>query len=260
MEAALRVLHALPVDGPSLAGFASDHTGDPHALDHGTALATIILDAVACAYDQPRPTDAEAVRTTWESVGVVPDPVSSTVLALGVTGEGSSPLDRWLASAANSAEPVVLTLANLRRWPVRPLPATARLFVVENPSLIAEAASRGWSGPAMVCSSGRPSVAVTTLIRQLTADGATAFQHADFDAAGLSITQWLATRVATIPWRMTTDDYLSGVIGPDRVPSSQVPETPWDPGLQAAMARAGHPVYEEQLRAVLLDAMDSPIP
>lgn len=270
---ALDMLGALPVDGVSLPSFASDHAGDPHALDHGLALPAIVLDAIACALDQPRAIDAETARTAWESVGVVPDPVSSTVLTLGLSAAGqpepieddgpATPLRTWLDVAARTAEPVVLTLANLRRWPVAPLPATAAIYVVENPSLVVEAASRHWSGPPIVCSSGRPSVAVTTLIRQLTAGRARAFQHADFDPAGVSITQWLAQRARTIPWHMTSEHYLSGVrrssgssgTGRESFAFGRIPDTPWDPALQVAMARLGRPVYEEQLRADLLDAM-----
>lgn len=127
----------------------------------------------------------------WEVAGVVPDPHSSTVLALGLPGGPDSPLARWLAEAAGARQPVVLSLANLRRWPVPPLPAGSEVFVVENPSLIAEALRAGTRSP-LVCSSGRPTVATVTLLRQLGAQGALLYQHADFDPAGLSITAWLA--------------------------------------------------------------------
>lgn len=110
-------------------------------------------------------------------------------------------------------QPVVLTLAQLRRWHVSPLPPSSFAHVVENPSVVVDAASRGWDGPVLVCSSGRPSVAVVTLLRQLGASGATLAQHADFDAAGLAITSWLAERAGTTPWRMGVRDYEDAVAG-----------------------------------------------
>lgn len=114
--------------------------------------------------------------------------------------------------------------------------------------------ARGPSPP-IVCSSGRPSVAVVTLLRQLTAAGATAYQHADFDLAGLSITQWLAQRVGTVPWRMAAADYARHAdVGPATLPGS-VPDTPWDPALRELLGRVRRPVYEEQVRAELLTAM-----
>lgn len=255
LETALRVLRALPADNVALAAFASDVAGDPHALDRGRRVAAVVLDAVALSTGAPLPGSAESVRDLWESVGVAPDPLSSTVLALGLPGAGApDPLGPWLDEAAAAGEPVVLTLAQLRRWPVPALPAHAVAYVVENPSLVAEAARTGWTGrPPLVCSSGRPTVAVVTVLRQLGAAGAQLRQHADFDAAGLSITAWLAERAGTTPWRMTAADYASR--SGDPRPSGALPPTPWDPALHGAMSGAGVPVYEEQLRAELLDAM-----
>jgi uncharacterized protein (TIGR02679 family) len=249
----LAVLAALPADGIGLAALAADVLGDPHALDRGRATATLVLDAVAASRERPRATDAETARRLWEEVGVVPDPLSSTVLALGLRLASHHPV----APMAAAGEPVVLTLAQLRRWPVGPMPAGAAGFVVENPSLLAEAAARGWAGPPLLCSSGRPTVAVVTLVRQLRAGGATVHQHADFDAAGLGITAWLADRAGTTPWRMGAADYLAAVATVrERVPlAGRLPAAPWDPGLPAAMAAHGVAVYEEELRADLLSAV-----
>lgn len=260
LESALAVLDALPADGVALASLASDHAGGPHALDHGRAVAGIVLDAIAVVRNVARPADAEGVRHLWESVGVVPDPLSSTVLALGLSGGGDDPLGCWLADAASVGEPVVLTLANLRRWPRPPLPGDGRAFVVENPSLVAEAAAAGWSGPPLICSSGRPTVAVVTLLRQLAAAGASLYQHADFDPAGLAITAWLAGRAGTIPWQMSADAYLKVVrtvrrSHPRPIIGGPVPATPWDPPLEEAVRSRRVAVYEEEIRAHLLGAM-----
>ena len=255
LERALAVLRGLPAAEVPLAAFANDLLGDPHALDRGRRVAALVLDAVALASGTPLPTDAESARHLWESVGVAPDPLSSTVLALGLSGEGvPEPLGPWLAAAAGSGEPVVLTLAQLRRWPVNPLAPDATAYVVENPSLVAEAARSGWLGrPTLVCSAGRPTVAVVPLLRQLAGGGATLHQHADFDATGLAITAWLAKRAGTVPWRMTAAHYRTSA--GESTGFGALPPTPWDPPLREAMADAGAPVYEEQLRAQLLEAM-----
>ena len=44
----------------------------------------------------------------------------------------------------------MLTLAQLRRRPFPPLPAGGVAYVVENPALLSEAASQGWTGPPLV--------------------------------------------------------------------------------------------------------------
>lgn len=257
LASALAVLRALPADGISLAALAADCAGGPHALDQGRSLTGMVLDAVATGVGVPRPVDAEGARALWETVGVVPDPLSSTVLALCLPGGEETAFRRWLSATAATSEPVVLTLATLRRWPLPPLPPTSRVYVVENPSLVAEAAARSWCGPPLVCSSGRPTVATVTLLRQLGADGATVYQHADFDPAGLAITCWLAERAGTIPWRMTSADYLSAVDAAAARPkvTGPVPPTPWDPMLQETVERERVAVYEEEVRVRLLGAM-----
>jgi len=258
LASALAVLRALPADGISLAALAADCAGDPHTLDHGRAVTGMVLDAVAIGAGVPRPVDAEGARALWESVGVVPDPLSSTVLALGLPGSGDDgPLGRWLGATAAASEPVVLTLAMLRRWPLPPLPAASTAYVVENPSLVREAAAAGWCGPPLVCSSGRPSIATVTLLRQLGVAGATLYQHADLDPPGLAITGWLSERAGTTAWRMTSADYLAALDGPASRPMfvGPLPPTPWDPTLQGAVEQHRVAVYEEDVRTEVLATM-----
>jgi uncharacterized protein (TIGR02679 family) len=189
-----------------------------------------------------------------------PDPLSSTVLALAIPPTGGHPLDDLFRHSAESSEPVVLTLAQIRRWPLHALPRDAVVYVVENPSLLAAAAQRGWRAPPFVCSSGRPTVAVVALLRQLMASGATARQHADFDSAGVAITQWLADRVGTVPWQMTANAYGSvPAASPERQRRAAqfIGATPWDPDLAQSMEDRGVVVFEEQLCERLLDLMQA---
>lgn len=254
LRRALAVLRALPVDGLPLAVLAETHAGGPHALDRGRSLAAMVLEAIALATGAPPARDAETARALWEAMGVVPDQLSSTVLVLGLHGADSTPLGRWLTSAASAGEPVVLTLASLRRWPRPPLPPHEYLYVFENPSVVAEAARAGWDGPPLVCSSGRPTVAVVTLLRQLGGEGATLNQHADFDAAGIAITAWLAERAGTTPWRMTAAAYLAAATNSAAEPEARdaIGVTPWDPSLAPAIDARGVRVYEESLVGDLL--------
>jgi len=260
LENVVSVLRRLPASGVILAALANDVLGDSHGLDRGRSVSTMVLDALAWAAGDPRPADAAAVREAWERAGVAPDPLSSTVLTLGLRPVGGDPLSAGLRALAEVGEPVVLTLSQLRRWPVGPLAPTDVCFVVENPSLVAEAAAEGWEGPPLVCSSGRPTVAVVTLLRQLGEHGGALEQHADFDAAGLAITAWLAERAGTVPWRMSACDYLAALNGGGRIRPSvngSVPPTPWDPELSSLMRAADAAVYEEELRTGLLGAMSA---
>jgi uncharacterized protein (TIGR02679 family) len=261
LEQAVRVLRSLPAESATLAGTADDLLGDPHALDAGRPVARLVLDAVADLLGRERPSDAEGARLLWEAVGVAPDPLSSTVLVLGLRWpsdqSSGNPLCGWLDDLALAGEPAALTLAQLRRWPLPALSPDAVGYVVENPSLLAEAAAQPWAGPPLVCSSGRPTVAVLTLLRQLGAGGAVLRQHADFDRGGLGITAWLAERAGTIPWRMSSDEYLAAVAtARPRPPLSRpLPATPWDPNLRPSLESHGVAVQEEEVRSALLAAI-----
>jgi uncharacterized protein (TIGR02679 family) len=162
-----------------------------------------------------------------------------------------------LGQLADASEPAVLTLSQLLRWPIPPLDASAVVYVVENPSLLADAARRGWSGPPLICSSGRPSLAVVLALRQLGQAGATLLQHADFDAAGIGICSWLAAHAGTSPWKMSSSEYRTAVlIGGDRESIAEpIPDTPWDPGLADALRELRRAVFEEEVAEDLLGAM-----
>ncbi|MGE0305707.1 MAG: TIGR02679 family protein [Acidimicrobiia bacterium] len=253
----LTALTQVPQAGMPLATFANLTLGDSHALDHGQPLARLVVTAIADAANEPRPDTAEDARALWELVGVNPDPLSSNALSIGLAVRADHPLASILTSHSLAAEPVILTLSQIKRWPIDPLSADRCAYVVENPAIVAAAASQAWSGPPIICSSGRPSIAVVSLLRQLGANGATLQQHADFDAAGLSITAWLHSRAGTTPWLMTANAYRAAVGTQRERPQlgGVLPATPWDPELSDAMEKHGHAVYEEELTEHLLTAM-----
>ena len=250
----LSALTHVPQGGIPLATFANATLGDSHALDHGQPLARLVVAAIADAANEARPDSAEDARALWELVGVNPDPLSSNALSIGLAVGANHPLAPILTSHSAAAEPVILTLSQIERWPIDPLPADHCAYVVENPAIVAAAANQSWDGPPIICSSGRPSIAVVSLLRQLGAHGAALHQHADFDAAGLSITAWLSSRAGTTPWLMTANAYRTAIgMQRDRPQLGGVlPATPWDPELADAMGKHGHAVYEEELTEYLL--------
>lgn len=255
----LTVLERLPANDLGLAVFAADALGDPHALDSTTALGRLSIDAFCALNDLPCDRDADSWRRQWQWAGVLPDGVSSTVLALGVQGCAEPSMSDWLLNSAQTAEPVVLTYRQLTRWPVTALPANQFAVVMENPSLIEAAAQAGLTEVPLICSAGQPTLAVRRLIAQLGANGATVFQHADFDPAGLHITRWLNTHLNTTPWKMTAEHYLHAIntLTTSLYPmdTTPVPDTPWDDSLQSAMMDARIVISEEQVRADLLEGI-----
>lgn len=264
LELSVACLRRLPADPPvSLAGLAADVTGTAHGLDPGRRVTRLVLDALAVAFCADgvvtgATVGAESARSLWEQAGVVPDPLSSTVLILGLRPAGDDPLAVYLRAAADVGEPVVLTLRQLQRWPIAALVDAPVAYLFENPSLLAEVAGASPEAP-VLCSSGRPSLAVVLLVRRLVAGGTEVRQHADFDPSGIAITRWLGDRAGTVPCRMGSADYRAAVEagGPTTELVGVVGDTPWDPDLARAMNAAGRAVHEEALRAELLTEIRS---
>ena len=85
---AVRALEALDRRAATrqLAELAATVTGDTHALDHGTTLATLVLRALALRTGVPRPASTEDRRELWDASGVIVDDLASRVLVLGLPG------------------------------------------------------------------------------------------------------------------------------------------------------------------------------
>jgi uncharacterized protein (TIGR02679 family) len=272
------VLAALPADGVPLARLAARATGDAHALDRGRPLATLVLSAIRVGWwrgdDEPDGTPAQRRRLLWDTVGVLVDELSSTVLALNVPFAAGSPLGGVTAAARRLGEPVVLTLRQVARAPVGWVAPT--VFVCENPAVVAAAADHLGPGcPPLICVGGQPSTAALHVLDAAAAAGAMIWYHGDFDWGGLRIGNLLHQRLRWRPWRFDTSAYVEAVaqpgarevpVGPapaaDRQPGS-LAGTPvaarWDPHLAGAMIDAGRRVEEELLLEDLLADLAAPL-
>jgi uncharacterized protein (TIGR02679 family) len=263
LDALTSVVAALPDGrGESLSAFAARVTGRAHALDGGSPLGTLALGAARAlgGLEPPSPEEsaAEARREAWASVGVLCDELSSTVLTLGLPGDGSA-TGRVLAAARASGEPVWLTLRQLVRGPPqwREL-AGADVFVVENPSVVAFAADTlGPRGVPIVCTNGQPRAATLVLLRSLAAAGIRLHHHGDFDWGGLTIGNLLHRRLPVEPWQFDHDAYLRAVAAhPHTAPLTGSSVTAsWDSTLGEVMRERGRRVEEELVAAELFDSL-----
>src|SRR5690606_8754525 len=105
-----------PHGGIPLSAFGKAPLGDSHALDHGQPLARLGVAAIADAANEARPDSAEDARALWELVGVNPDPLSSNALSIGLAVGANHALAPILTSHSAAAEPVILTLSQIKRW------------------------------------------------------------------------------------------------------------------------------------------------
>ncbi|HET8640711.1 MAG TPA: TIGR02679 family protein, partial [Pseudonocardiaceae bacterium] len=209
-EQAVAVLWRLPAGGQPLSVLAASAAGDEHALDPGRPLTTLVLRAAAILGEVPPGDDAEWRRTVWASVGVLTGELTNPVLTLRLPGDLHTVTGRVLAIWSDAGQPVHLTARQLLRDPPD-LPVRDRsVFVCENPTVVAEAASKlGARTAPLICANAHPGAAATVLLRQLAAAGARLRYHGDFDWPGITIANGIIGRFGARPWRLDSGAYRS---------------------------------------------------
>lgn len=250
LRAALSVLRELPQPVVPLAEFAARTTGDSHALDAGTPLATLCLLAVALQHGAKAPRSAEARRRLWDLSGIVTDELSAPVLVLNLRPDSSTLVGQWLALMAGAGEPCHLTVRQLRQIDssaFRPLSASA-VHVCENPSVVAAAAHRlGAKSLPLICTAGQPASAAQLLLRLLRGAGCELVYHGDFDPPGIAIANLLHQRFGTQPWRMSAADYSAAATVNGPILNGRFVPAAWDKELTIQMQFHGHAVLEEHV-------------
>lgn len=235
-----------PLDRAVLARVA---TGDPHALDDGRPAATLLLSALADREGLPRvPTAAGGRRALLARHGVVSDPLSSTVLVLGLRATGDGPAARVLAAVDGGHALLTLdqVLGSRLRAPAR------RVFATEGPIVTRAAEAKlGYGSSPLICTDGQPSAACAELLRQLVAGGARVRHSGDFDWGGLRIAGLMRRRQGARPWRHASADYarLAERLG-DRAGRLEPPRGAPPEGfgeLWAGLAQHRVPVWQEDL-------------
>jgi uncharacterized protein (TIGR02679 family) len=257
---ATAVLERLPsgTDEPAvlLPTLAEAVTGDSKALD-ATALAGLVLRAVALREGVPAPSGRDAERALWTAAGVVTDDLASQVLVLNVRAGGEG-LGGWLTEAAEAGEPFRVTLHQLTVMPIMPLAIDLR--VCENPAVLRAAAGQlGADSAALVCTEGEPSVACFRLLQAAVSTGTRIHWHADFDWPGLRATAAAIRRLGAAPWLMGADDYRAALVPNAEPLKGPAADSPWDTRLAALMQASGRAVTEErQLTALLAELANRP--
>jgi uncharacterized protein (TIGR02679 family) len=248
LRSALGVIAALPPAGQRIdrRRLAADVTGDPHALDHGSPLAGLVVGVLAAAGKiaaRLRPGAA------WASVGVDCDDVVGGLTTVGLVPVG------WVIpqGALTTLPPRELKTCD---WPAPPA-RDAWVFVTENPSIASAAADLAATGVIvrLLCMSGTPSAIEVAAIGRLAQIGWRVAVRADFDAAGIAhVNAVLSAIAAAVAWRMSVDDYVSTLPGDVLgLPAlGNISDACWDTGLSRTMRERGVATYEESLLALLM--------
>ena len=250
LDQAQRVLARLPAHGIPLAQLAAQTLGDSHALDAGSAVATLVLHAGAAAAAQQA--WRERPREQWARLGDSVNELAAPALCLNL------PVRRPEGVLA-AGEPIHLSLRRLLRDPPAWAVAGRDVFVCENPSIVAIAADRmGGTCAPLVCTNGMPAAAQRTLLGQLAAAAARLRYHGDFDWPGLTIGNFVIRALGARAWRFGADDYLAacGTGGAGLAAGRRV-EAVWDCRLAAAMAERAVVVHEEAVADRLMADLET---
>ena len=258
---ALDVLEVLPHTGPTVGRtvLAAVVLGPEHALDDNTPLERLVTAGLAARAGVERPSTAAGRAELWAQAGVSFDAVSSPALTLGLRPRADGPLTQAAARWADGGVPLPIPFAAIaaERWR---LSSGAVVFVCENPSVLEAAATEfGPTAPPVVCVSGVPGRAVSSLLTELADSGAELRYHGDFGTGGIAIANLIMARHGASPWRMAALDYrraVAAVTGAGRLPAllrGRVRAASWDPDLADEIFGYGREITEEHVIDDLLD-------
>jgi uncharacterized protein (TIGR02679 family) len=252
LEAAAKVIHRLPAQGTPLSQLAATELGNAHALDAGRPVASLVLRAFGLDLSLE---GGARPREQWARIGVTVNELAAPALCLNLQASDSAPAAKLARAAAESGEPFHLTLRMLLRAPPEWAVSDRRIFVCENPSILAIAAERlGARCAPLICTNGMPAAAQQALLRQVAARGARLEYHGDFDWPGIQIGNFMMRELNASPWRFATPDYESACSGSNKALSRDAPiDASWDQNLSVTMSANQESVHEEAVAETLIE-------
>jgi uncharacterized protein (TIGR02679 family) len=268
------VLQRLPASGITRSQLAAEVLGDAHAIDSGEPTATLVLavwrqviartsaknDSVDIEPTEDSETEldgsAERDRDVWAKAGVLVNELARPVLFLNLPTRDAGN-HRQLPG-----EPAYASLRSLLRSPPSWDVANRKVYVCENPNLVAIAADHWGSHCApLVCTDGMPAAAQRCLLLQLAKARAQLCYHGDFDWPGIRIGNHVMREHGAQSWRFGAADYeaaVDGAAGLGQALTGKVARALWDDELTAAMQRHLLSIAEEALAASLLEDLEAP--
>jgi uncharacterized protein (TIGR02679 family) len=267
------ILQRLPAKGMTRSQLAADVLGDAHALDSGRATAALVLAVLRQTVPPSRNQDdvslteltgdgiaqsgrsAERDRDIWAKAGVLVNELARPVLFLNLpTREAEN-------DGRTPGEPVYASLRSLLRSPPSWDVANRKVYVCENPNLLAIAADH-W-GPdcaPLVCTDGMPAAAQRCLLSQLAKTRARLCYHGDFDWPGLRIGNHVMREHGAQPWRFGAADYVASVSAVSSLGqplTGKAVDALWDSSLATVMQQHRISIAEEALADSLLQDLDN---
>ena len=209
-----------------LAVFAAQITGNPHFFDRGTPPGDMLTQAMASLQGVEAPQDAYRWREWMQSIGIVPDTVSSLVHVYGIVLHTPQETHPAFRAFCERHESYVVTLEALGGiTAARPL--APAVYIVENEMVFCcLIALLRHKNAALICTSGQPRAAALRLMDLLRVGGYPMYYNGDMDPEGLAIADRLQQRYgqALTLWRMKPQDYEKA-LSREKVPEERLRKT-----------------------------------
>lgn len=278
--AVIRGIEQLPVgEKQQLPIFAAKISGDPHFLDRDCPWGRLFYYGLLAYLKDPGEeepfddgkTSSYRIRKQYEQAGILLDALSSQVLVIDPNESSSYAItldgierfrERWEDSKTDRYDDHFSFINRTM--------AVKHIFVSENPSVCEALARRiGKTDrpvPAILCTSGQPSVAALQLLDFFADHGVMIHYSGDLDVKGLEIAISLEKRFGPNwrPWGMTANvarsalakkgGMISGVSFSDHEQDTlQRFNCCWDTELIEALLNRGKKIYQEMFVDVLIE-------
>lgn len=197
----------------SLAVFASQITGNPHAFDQGTRLHFLLTQALIYIFNimDTSPTQLETIDY-FTRFGLFKEDINNycSIYGISATKDGI-PHAGWEGFYQNR-EAWNVNLRNVLNIDNIDAKETELIYIVENPSIFEALVDtlNSTSKPiGLICSNGQPTQVVYALLDKIQKETIPMFYAGDFDPEGLLIAQRLLNRYETLDlWHYSENDYM----------------------------------------------------
>ena len=196
-----------------LAVFATEISGNPHYFDRGTAAGQLLIHALCYWKKTELPENAHQWRELLQSVGIVPDNVSSMLHAYGLRMKTKDGWHPAYDAFCTLKEPYVITMENLRG--ITGIQAMGNsVYVVENEMVFSYLINHAKDGNlTLLCTSGQLRAVALELIKMILDSGVGIYYSGDIDPDGVGIADrlWQKFGDGIQMWRMTPEDYENSI-------------------------------------------------
>lgn len=211
----IKALGALPFlknTHQSLAVFAAEITGDPHAFDTGTYLNYLLIQGIAYTLDiLDAPETARSNTQTLLKAGLLKEDINNFCSIYGFSAiKDKVPHPAW-EGFYTLKESWNANLNNILNVDSIDLKDTAALYIIENPSIfeaLIKVAQKDNLPLGFVCSNGQPTQAVYAMLDKLQNAQTKMYYAGDFDPEGLLMAQRLLNTYPNLDLWLYEEDHF----------------------------------------------------